>query len=358
MPAESPYVRWSKAQPAAAFDLSGSSVLACPLDDLELPPGVLCLAGSNEDGFPPLRQAIAGRYGVAEARVATATGTSGANFLVCAALLQPGDDVLVERPAYDPLLAVPRLLGAGVTRFERVFTDGYALDPDRVRQAMTARTRLIVLTVPHNPTGAAASPEALAEIGRIAEAAGALVLVDEVYLDACGTALPPAATRADVFISTSSLTKSYGLGSLRCGWTLSAPAIAERIRRARDVVDNNGSILTERVAAAAFGCLDALGARARHLLDENHQAFRDILGTATGLEFAGPAAGTVTFPRLRGAADSSRFCARLRAERGTAVVPGRFFEAPAHFRLGLGGAPQPTRQGLMAVAEALAAQAW
>ncbi len=358
MPAESPYVRWSKAQPAAAFDLSGSSVLACPLDDLELPPGVLSLSGSNEDGFPPLRQAIADRYGVAEARVATATGTSGANFLVCAALLQPGDDVLVERPAYDPLLAVPRPARCGGHQIRARVHDGYALDPDRVRRALTPRTRLIVLTVPHNPTGAAASHEALAEIGRIAEAAGALVLVDEVYLDAWGTGLPPAATRADVFISTSSLTKSYGLGSLRCGWSLSAPAIAERIRRARDVVDSNSSVLTERVAAAAFGRLDALGARARHLLDENHQAFRDILGTAADLEFAGPAAGTVTFPRLREAADSSRFCARLRAERATAVVPGQFFEAPAHFRIGLGGAPQPTRQGLMAIAEALEARAW
>jgi aspartate/methionine/tyrosine aminotransferase len=358
MRVESPYVRWSKAQPPAAFDLSTSSVLPCTFDDLPLSRDTLSLTGRNEDGFPPLLEAIADRYGVSVDRVATATGSSGANFFTCAALLQPGDEVLVERPGYDPLLAVPALLHARIARFDRVSGDGFAIDPDRVRRALTPRTRLIALTVPHNPTGATASHDALEAIGRIAESAGAHVLVDEVYLDAWATALPPAATRGNVFISSSSLTKSYGLGSLRCGWSLSSPAIAGRIRRVRDVVDNNGPVLTERVAAAAFGHLDALGARARRLLDGNHRAFRDVLAAMPELELAVPVAGTVVFPRLRGVADCSRFCERLRAERDTAVVPGRFFEAPAHFRLGLGGDPQATRLGLLAIAGAIGDRAW
>ena len=72
---------------------------------------------------------LAARYGVGPDQVTTATGTSGANFLVCAALLRPGDDVLVERPAYDPLLAVPALLGANLVRFERRFEDGLQARP-------------------------------------------------------------------------------------------------------------------------------------------------------------------------------------------------------------------------------------
>lgn len=356
--AESPYVRWSKTAPPAAFDLSGSSVLPCTLDDLQIGREDVTLAGRNEDGFPPLLEAIAGRYGVAVDQVASATGSSGANFGVCAALLQPGDEVLVERPGYDPLIAVPAMLGAGVHRFDRVFSEGYAIDPDRVRRAITPRTRLIALTVAHNPTGAVASAEGLDEIGRIAESAGAAVLVDEVYLDAWDSGLPPAATRGDVFISTSSLTKSYGLGGLRCGWSLSSPAIAGRIRRVRDVVDNNGSVLTDRVATVAFAHLDTLASRARRLLEENHRAFHEILGSRPELEIAGPVAGTVIFPRLQGVDDCGRFCDRLRAERGTAVVPGRFFDAPAHFRLGLGGDPPAIRHGLQAIAGAIGDRAW
>ena len=85
-------------------------------------------------------------------------GTAGANFLVFAALLEPGDEVLVERPGYDPLLGAARLFGARTIRFERAFDDGFALDPDRVRHAMTPRTKVIVITSPHNPTGVPPSP--------------------------------------------------------------------------------------------------------------------------------------------------------------------------------------------------------
>ena len=128
------------------FDLAGSNVLACTIDDLDGARDALSLSGSNDNGYAPLVEAIAQRYGVAPERVATATGAAGANFQVCAALLEPGDDVLMERPGYDPLLGAARLLGANVVRFERRFEDGYALDPERVARAITPRTRLIIIT--------------------------------------------------------------------------------------------------------------------------------------------------------------------------------------------------------------------
>src|SRR4030095_5486473 len=132
----------------------------------------------------PMANTRGRRYAVGAAQVVTANGTAGANFQVCAAMLEPGDDVLVERPGYDPLLGAPRLLGANIIRFDRRFEDGFALDPDRVAEVITPRTRLVILTGPHNPSGAFADRDALAAIGRIAAAAGARVLVDEVYLDA------------------------------------------------------------------------------------------------------------------------------------------------------------------------------
>ncbi len=131
------YLLWAKRRPHPANDLGRSDVIGCTLDDV---PGMresLALAGRNDEGWPPLVDGIAAHYGVEPAGVATATGTSGANFLVCAALLQPGDDVVVEQPAYDPLLAVPRLLGANLVRFERRFEDGFRLDLDRVAAAIT-----------------------------------------------------------------------------------------------------------------------------------------------------------------------------------------------------------------------------
>lgn len=361
-----PYMEWAKSRPAARLDLGGSNVLACSLDDLPGARDAISLSGKNDNGYAPLMEAIAARYGVAPGQVTTAQGAAGANFLACAALLSPGDDVLVERPGYDPLLGTARLLGANTIRFDRDFDAGYAIDPERVRRAITPRTRLVIITSPHNPSGAIADGPALDEVGLIAEHNRAHVIVDEVYLDAslasdpgrAATAVAPAAQRGDVFLSTSSLTKSYGLSSLRCGWVLSSPAVAERIRRARDVVDGTGPIVTERLATFAFEHHDELISRAKDLLSVNVGLSREFLRSRPELECVEPPGGTVAFPRIRGVSDTSTFADRLLQERDTAIVPGRFFEAPEHFRFGFGGPTETVRAGLSALGAALDARAW
>ena len=347
-----PYMEWAKTRPIPEIDLAGSNILACTLDDLPTAADALELSGANDNGYRPLVEAIGARYGVDPDRVTTAGGTSGANFLVFAALLEPGDDVLVERPGYDPLLGAARLFGARTVRFDRVFEDGFALDPERVRAAMTARTKVIVITSPHNPTGVAADPAALAEVGRIAERAGARVIVDEVYRDVTGDTAPPAAARADVFVTTSSLTKSYGLSSLRAGWVIAAPDVSYRARRARDIVDGTGSIVAERLAVLAFEHLDTLYLRARALLARNKALVDAFLASRPELEWV-PSPGTIVFPRIRGVADSGPFVERVMREHQTALGPGAFFDAPAHFRLGYGGDTEKIREGLARVSAAL-----
>jgi aspartate/methionine/tyrosine aminotransferase len=349
----SSYMHWAKTRPAARFDLAISNVVACSIDDLPGAADALALTGDNDNGYGPLVECIAQRYGVTADQVATAQGTSGANFLVCAALLSPRDDVLVERPGYEPLVAAARLLGANVARYERTFEDGYRLDPERVADAMTPRTKLVIVTSPHNPTGAIVDAVDLQEVGRIAARRGAQVLVDEVYLDSTGKATPPAARQGAPFISTSSLTKSYGLSGLRCGWTLSSPDLAERLRRARDVVDGTGSIVAERLSVLAFRHLDMLMARTRELLTTNGALMQAFLQSRQDLEYIPPRGGTVVFPRIRGVEDTAAFAQRLLADYETAVVPGRFFDAPGHIRVGFSGATDRLSEGLERLRAAL-----
>ena len=118
-----PYLDWAKQRPSPRYDLAISNILACSPDDLPGAREALDFSGRNDNGYPPLVEAIASRYGVATSQVTCAQGTSGANFLLFAALLEPGDEVLVERPGYDPLLGAPRLLSARTNRFDRVFED-------------------------------------------------------------------------------------------------------------------------------------------------------------------------------------------------------------------------------------------
>ena len=350
------YMHWAKTRPAVRFDLAISNVLACSISDLPGSADALALTGANDNGYVPLIESIGARYGMAVNQVTTAQGASGANFLVCAALLAPGDDVLVERPGYDPLMAAARMLGAGVVRFDRTFDDQYRLDPQRVADGMTPRTKLVIVTSPHNPTGVMADAADLQAVGQIAADRGARVLVDEVYLDSAGDATTPAARLGEPFISTSSLTKSYGLSGLRCGWILSSPEIAERVRRARDVVDGTGSIVAERLSALAFQHLDALMARTRNLLTANGALLKAFLASHRDLEHVPPQGATVVFPRIRGVADTSGFAERLLTEFETAVVPGRFFDAPAHIRIGFSGATDPLREGLARLGAALDAR--
>ena len=349
-----PYMTWAKHHPVSRFELSGSNLLPCALADLPGAREVLELYAPNDDGYPPLLDAVARRYGVARDRVALATGASGANFLALAATIRPGDDVLVEWPGYDPHGGAARLLGAQVRHFERRWEDGFRLDPERVAEAIRPDTRAVVIANPHNPTGVYADAQTLTAVGEVAAGAGAKVIVDEVYLDAMFELdSTPAARRGDVFVSTNSLTKSFGLSGLRVGWTLSDPDTAERILRARDVVDAVGSIPSERLGVLAFERIDQLLERARRILEPNGALLRDFVESRRELDWVPPDGGALGFPRLTGCDDAEAFTDFARREYEVGVTPGRFFGSPQHIRISVAGERNVLESGLEALGRAL-----
>ena len=312
------------------------------------------LSGNSDNGYTPLVAAIAERYGVQPEQVATANGAAGANFQAFAALLEPGDDVLMERPGYDPLPGAARLLGANVMLFDRRFDDGLRARSRRRRASDDAPH------APHHHHRHRTIPPAWSRIRRALKAVGR-ARTQRRRVRARRRGLPrcrqvtrsPAALSANEFISTSSLTKSYGLSSLRCGWSLSSPAMAERIRRARDVIDGSGSVAAEQLATLAFAQLDKLEARKAAILSRNRPLVHDFIRNRPDLEACCPRNSTVVFPRIRGLDDTTAFAERLLTERGTAVVPGRYFDAPAHVRLGFGGPTAALQAGLERLGAAL-----
>src|SRR5260370_2090160 len=99
------YMHWAKLHAAARFNLANSGLLACTTEELGPEPADVQVNGPNHQGYQPLIEAIAARHGARPEQVVTAAGTSGANFLAFAALVEPGDEGLVEPPTYEPLLA-------------------------------------------------------------------------------------------------------------------------------------------------------------------------------------------------------------------------------------------------------------
>jgi aspartate/methionine/tyrosine aminotransferase len=350
----SDYMHWSKTQSRAPFNLATSGVAPFPLRELPVHLETLEINGSNDGyGHPPLQKAIATHHGVDPDCVVESAGTSMANHLAMAAIIEPGDEVLIEHPAYGPILDVARYLHADVKRFPRTEETGWAVDPNAVRAYITPRTRLIVITNLHNPTSALTPDWVLREIGDIARSVGALVLVDEVYLDAVYQGTPRTSFHLGAeFVVTSSLTKVYGVSGLRCGWILARPDLAWKMRRLNDLYSATPVYPGLLLAVAVFKHLNRLREKARRIVDADRKLLREFLVRQSGISAVWTDWGTTSFVQLiDGNADD--FLERLSREFETSAVPGRYFEMPDHFRIGMGVNTEMFAEGLDRIGRAL-----
>ncbi len=341
----SSYMYWAKTSSVAKYNLATSglgnlklSELRVSLDDLEITNGGY--------GYQPLVDAIAKRYRVTAEEVVTAAGTTFANHLAMAALIKPGDEVLFEHPAYEPMLALAYYLGADVKRFTRRFENDFAIAVDELESLITSKTRLIVLTNLHNPSGVLIDEATMKRIGARARIVGARVLVDEVYMETLFEDEPRTSFHlGNEFVVTSSLTKAFGLSGLRCGWILAEPELAKRMWLLNDLFASTPVHSGERLSVVAMQQLEEIGARAKQLIDRNRELLNDFLDTRKELEAVRPQFGTVMFPRVR-TASSEELCRVLREKYETSVVPGKFFGMPAHFRIGIAGDTATLEEGL------------
>ena len=349
----SEYMHWAKTRSRARFNLATSGLANLKLQELQVSLNDLEITGEGGYGYQPLIRSLAERYGVDANCVVTAAGTSFANHLAMAALINSGDEILLESPAYEPLLALAQYLGAEVKRFQRRFEDGFRISPAEIERHLSPRTRLIVITNFHNPSGVLADDDALREVGELANKRNARVLVDEVYLQMLFAEPPPTAFNlGNQFIVTSSLTKAFGLSGLRCGWILAEPELAKRMWLLNDLFAATPVHAGERLSVVALEQLTGITQRAQTRLDSNRKMLNQFLDSRTDLEAVRPPLGSIMFPRVK-LGTAERLCDLLREKYETSVVPGSFFELPAHFRLGLGGDTETFAEGLDRLGQAL-----
>src|SRR5216684_6369981 len=278
MNTQSIYMHWAKTRPKVKFDLALSGILNLPFAELEAKIEDVDLNGDNAYGYGPLVDALAAHSQVSPESVVTICGgPSMANHLAMAAALEHGDEVLIEEPTYEPILAVAKYFGAWIKRFPRPFENSYQIEVEEVRKAITPRTRLIVLTNLHNPSSTLVPEQALRQIGELARGIGARVLVDEVYLEAMFEAAPGSSIHlGPEFIATTSLTKGYGLSGLRCGWIMAEPDMAQRMRLLHDVFGAVGPQPSERLSVVALTNLPKFIDRAKKILETNRTALNDF----------------------------------------------------------------------------------
>jgi aspartate/methionine/tyrosine aminotransferase len=350
---ESPYMHWAKTFQAARFPLAVSGIKGLSVAELGATMDDIQLDGRAGYGIPELCSALAAKSGVDASRIVLATGTSGANHLVFATLIEDGDEIAMEHPVYEPIESLARHLGATIRFFKRRVENGFRIDPDDVATAVTPRTKLIVVSNLHNPSSVATDESTLRAIARIGERVGAKVLVDEAYIDATfGQGPPSAGALGNAFIVTTSLTKLFGLGGLRCGWIVAEPALAERMRQLKNLFGVNEVHASGCLALVALKKSDEILARAKRILDANRAAWHAFLDGRDDLAVARTPFGTTSFPRVL-SCDADALCDRLRERYEVSLVPGRFFGAKEHVRIGLTGDPASVREGLDRMGRAL-----
>ncbi len=329
------YLRWARRfYGQVELDLASSGMSPAPLGELgPLPPL------DDREAPERLRVAVASYNGVPKGDALPTMGTTHALWTAYTATLSPGDEVLVERPAYEPMFRIPEGIGAKVIWFDRPADARFALDPERVAAAMTPRTRLVALSNLHNPSGVRASDDAIGAIALIAARHNAYVLVDEVYApfdgmcDGSATWGGSARKIAPNVITAASLTKVYGLGALRLGWLLGPPEI---VARGEDALLSNlghAPLAWSAMGVAAFGHLPALAERARGLLAGKRARVEAWVASRENLEWSAPREGLFGLALDKRGGDVTAAIERAATEHGVLVAPGSFFGVPNGFRL-------------------------
>ena len=342
------YMPWAKLRSHAKYNLATSGVAHWKLSDLPIKIEDLEISGPSFYGFQPLQNALSKHCGVPSNRIIAATGTSMANYLAMASILKPGDEVLIEHPTYELIVDAALEIRAQIRRYKRSHS-AFSVDLRSIKDALSPATKLIVLSNLHNPTSALIDEATMKDIGSL----GVRVMVDEVYLDAAFEQAPRSAgLLSDQFIVTSSLTKVYGLSGLRCGWILAEPSLVERMWQLNDKFGNIPAHMAELASVIALGELPRIAKNVKARLDANRIALWKFLDSRDDLEVFRPPFGTVVFPRLKGGS-VDQMCDLLRTKYDTTVVPGKFFDMPDHFRIGIGGDLEPLEEGLRRLSLAL-----
>ncbi len=281
---------------------------------------------------------LASLYDLNPAEIVLTLGTSQALFVAMAAVLSPGERVLVEYPTYEPLWAIPATLGCTVQFFAR-HQDG-GLDWEAMTTELKLGAKLVVLTNPHNPFGLTLPDQLIVELAGLCERYGAWLLVDEVYRDFAEWRLTTSRQLHPNILAISSLTKVYGLSWLRCGWLLAPEAVSTRGKSVVRYVSGNNPPVAHALGRIAFEQRSLLWQHSQTRAKTNFPLVTAWLKTQPNLTWTAPASGLFGFVRHRSGHDLRPLIEAGLQQQGVLVAPGSFFGDASGFRLSWGIKPE------------------
>ena len=329
------------------------SKLGIDLDDLPIRYGY-------HQGHPKLRELIAEDYeGLTAENVVVTNGAAEALFTLSAALLKPGDHVIVEHPNYPSNYEVPRSLGCKVDFLELRFEKRFKPDITELENMITPKTKFISITHPNNPTGSMITKKTLEKLIEIAESNNCYLISDKTYRElSFKDKLPPAASLSPKAISISTMSKAYGLPGIRIGWIATQDKkLIESIIAIREQVTICNSAIGEAIAIHVLENKkkEILEYARKHAMKNLKIVEEWIERQSNILEWIKPEAGVVAFPRFKNISiDPEKIYVTLAEKYKTFVIPGRCFEMDNYFfRIGYGGNTENLTIGLKNIERAL-----
>lgn len=303
-------------------------------------------------GSEKLRKVISDFYdNTSPENVLVTTGAIEADFLVTNSIVEPGDTVIVQFPAYQALYSTAEARGANVKYWKMNIDDNYEPDIEKLKDLIDEKTKLVVLNIPHNPTGAVISEQQLKTILSWAEEKGFWVLCDEVYHDFAiykGIIPPYGRSLSQKAISVGSMSKSYGLSGLRLGWIVGPVELVNKCWSWKDYTSISNSPINDFLAAFALTNVDNVMKRNLEIAGKNLEILMDWFeGHYRWFDYVKPKAGVLTFPRLKNIPLSTEdMCKKLFHEEKLLIVPGECFEMPGYLRIGYGNDTEMFKKGL------------
>jgi aspartate/methionine/tyrosine aminotransferase len=333
-------------------NLTESSYTDFKFKDLQIDINDLVIAYVDHVGHRGLRELLSQETQgkISKDQVLLTSGAAQALFIISTSVLKKGDQLIVVRPNYATNIETPRAIEADIRFIELSFEEGWKIDPKKIAAAITPQTKLVSITVPHNPTGSMMSSADIQEVIEITRKAGCLLLVDETYREmSFQGVLPYAASFAPHVISVASFSKTFGLPGVRVGWLMTQnTALFETFLAAKEQIQICGSALDEEIAYQFYRKKDQFLPQILTNLKRRFLILKNWMNGQNEMEWIEPTGGCVAFPRFKKEIaekiDLEKFYRILNQDFSTHVGPGHWFEQKkTYMRIGYGW---PTDQEL------------
>jgi len=295
-------------------------------------------------GLPELREAIAqytsALHGpVSSARIAVTSGGVNALMLAVQALVDAGDEVVVLTPVWPNLTAQPLIMGA-VLRCVPLRPEGgaWVLDLDALLAAVTARTKLLVLNAPNNPTGWTLSAQEQQRILAHCRQTGTWILADEVYerlyyepsANACAPSFLDLAKADDRLVVAHSFSKSFLMTGWRLGWLVMPADLTPQLGKLIEFNTSCAPVFVQRAGLVALQRHQEVTPRVVAHLRQCRDTLVPLLQALPGVQVSPAPGGMYAFFKLQGCDDSLDTAKRLVHEAGLGLAPGNAFAPEAN----------------------------